>query len=286
MFASMSEIHFDTLAQVSSAELLDTFNESFSDYLVPMHLTLPQLEIKMRSEGVDLSLSAGAFSGEKLVGFILHGVNTEEGKRIAYNAATGVIPAERGKRLTLRLYDHILPLLRQNNISKSRLEVIDTNERAIKTYAKAGFMTVRRLDSFKGKAATAAIDKVKFIDAAAPSWEQLKTWWDWTPSWQNSIITVENLGEKVSTTYILHEDEPVGYACFSPASGRILQLAINKKHRQRGFGKMLISHLGSVTPAPELSIINVDAAAGASRNFFISQGMKHFISQHEMELVL
>jgi len=84
-----------TLENISTETLLDVFNLSFSDYIVPFCLTKEQLEDKIKSDGIDLSLSVGAFENDALIAFIFHGYDVIDYVKYAYNAGTGVIPSKR-----------------------------------------------------------------------------------------------------------------------------------------------------------------------------------------------
>ena len=76
-------MQFKTLENTSIAELLHVFNEAFSDYPIPMHLTKEQLINKFVAESIKKEYSAGAFEGDKPVDFILHGFGVFYGKKIA-----------------------------------------------------------------------------------------------------------------------------------------------------------------------------------------------------------
>jgi len=121
-----------TLEKITTEKLLEVFNLSFSDCVVPFCLTKEQLEDKIKSDSIKLEFSVGAFEDDQLIAFILHGYDTIDNLKIVYNAGTGVIPAKRGNKLTAKLYDYILPFLHENDIDKLLLEVISTNEPAIK----------------------------------------------------------------------------------------------------------------------------------------------------------
>lgn len=139
-----------TLEGISSQEILEVFNHSFSDYFIPFKLTHEQLVDKMKADRTDLSLSVGAFENDKLVAFILHGFDTINNEKIVYNGGTGVIPENRGAGLTKQMYSFILPLLKKKGIHKLLLEVISNNVQAIKSYKKSGFKVKRTLTCYKG----------------------------------------------------------------------------------------------------------------------------------------
>lgn len=144
-------IQIKTLAKTSLEKITGTFNLAFSDYFVPIHLTLEQLSAKMKSDRVNLEYSVGAFEEEELIGFILHGTDIIEDKKVAYNGGTGVIPSKRGKGLTKQMYDFILPRLKEEGIDYLTLEVIFKNIQAIKSYERVGFKIARELKCYKGK---------------------------------------------------------------------------------------------------------------------------------------
>lgn len=46
----MKNTNIQTLETIDTSQILQVFNESFADYIVPMKLTEEQLEFKMKSE--------------------------------------------------------------------------------------------------------------------------------------------------------------------------------------------------------------------------------------------
>ena len=277
---------FQTLENISTSDILATFNQSFSDYILPFHLTLPQLEEKIKNDSLRLELSAGAFESGKLVGFILHGFDIIDNKRVIYNAGTGVIPEKRGNKLTAGLYDYIFPLLKTENVDNTQLEVLTENKPAIKTYEKIGFEISRKLDCYKGAISIEIpnnnyeIKELKLYD-----WEIMKSFWDWEPSWQNSITAVENVKDSIISIGIYDHSTLLGYLLFNPKSKRVQQFAIDKKYRKQGLGKQLFGHIASEFGA-EMSLINIDADATGTAQFLAPLGFEKYIMQYEMRLKL
>ena len=139
-----------TLERISLEQLSEAFNKAFTKYFVPIRMTPDILREKMHNDRVSLALSAGAFEGNELGGFVLHGYDELDGQMQAYNAATGVLPQYRGNRLTGKLYEFILPILKEQKVERCVLEVIDQNAPAIRTYESMGFSLTRELPCFKG----------------------------------------------------------------------------------------------------------------------------------------
>ena len=109
-------MEISSLKNLSILELTTLFNLAFADYFVKINLTPEILQEKIYSENVKLNKSVGIFSGNKPVGFILHAVRTINEQKIAYNAGTGVVPEFRGEKSTIKMYKHILPILKKSGV--------------------------------------------------------------------------------------------------------------------------------------------------------------------------
>lgn len=277
-------ITIKTLENSSIEQILEVFNLSFSDYIVPFCLSKEQLTEKIKSDGIQLEISVGVFDNDKLIAFILHGYNLVGNLKVVYNAGTGVIPAKRGNKLTSKLYEFILPIFLQNNIDKIQLEVITTNSAALKTYKNLGFEIVRELNCYKGSLQETDISEdfeIRNLDEY--NWQKLQSFWDFKPSWQNSITAVEKLKNTNVSLGIYVKSDLFGYIIYNPALKRIQQFAIDKNNRNKGFGNALLSHI-STHYGKEISVINVKENIDV--NLFMSKvGLQKFIKQYEMELV-
>ncbi len=272
-----------TLQGTDLNEILSAFNEAFSDYFVPLQLTEEQLVNKMKADKTDLSLSVGVFDEQKLVGFILHGYDTIDNRRLIYNGGTGVIPSKRGSGLTKQLYQFILPMLKEKGIDSIVLEVISENIQAIKSYEKSGFEIVRRLACFKGTVSISKTNSVIQIRSLESyDWLKMQSFWDIQPTWQNSKnVTDELITTNISLAAYL-KDRLVGYVIFNPQSKRIQQISVHQDFRQQGIGSTLVSNLVD-NYGDNISIINIDKKANHVLQFFNSIGLENYLEQLEME---
>ncbi|MFX1376071.1 MAG: hypothetical protein ACFFA0_09685 [Promethearchaeota archaeon] len=66
---------FIELSRFSESEILDSHNEAFSDYEVPMQISLDSFKYFNLRRGIMYDLSLGAVDDEKLVGFILNAID-------------------------------------------------------------------------------------------------------------------------------------------------------------------------------------------------------------------
>ena len=107
-------MEFVDLSQFSELEILDAHNKAFSDYEVPMQLSLESFKYFNQRRGVQYDLSFGAVEGNELVGFILNAIDIWEGKRTAYDCGTGVIPEFRQKGIGNQIFSELLNYRTQN----------------------------------------------------------------------------------------------------------------------------------------------------------------------------
>jgi ribosomal protein S18 acetylase RimI-like enzyme len=274
-----------SLENIETNELVAVFNQSFSDYIVPLEITKEQLENKIKSDNIKLEFSVGAFENNRLIGFILHGLNFVNGNKITYNAGTGVIPEKRGNKITFKLLEHIIPKLKEQNVTKIKLEVITENEIAFRTYKKIGFEIIRELNCYKGQIKSKIESKFKILPLKNYDWELLKSFWDWDPTWQNSISSAENTSHLNVAIGAFDSNSLIGYLIYNPNSNRIQQFAVNKEHRNQGVGKQIFQYI-SRENEKDFSTINIETKSLNTNTFLLSLGLEVYIKQYEMELKL
>ena len=92
-----------------------SFNDAFSDYIIKFTATEEYLKTRWEAAAVNFDLSFGAFKNNKLIGFIIHGIDKQNGINTAFNVATGVIPEHRGKRIVKEI------IMTQYEMNKNRI---------------------------------------------------------------------------------------------------------------------------------------------------------------------
>lgn len=265
-----------------------TFNEAFSDYLVAIKISEEQLAEKIKSSNIRLDLSPGAFVDGKLVGFVWHGLGQRNGSPVLWNGGTGVIPSQRGQGISGKLYDYILPELRERGYERTALEVIIGNDPAIHTYQKKGFEVTRTLDCFRGRLAEPTVGGIsdsldRRILKKPLDWTSLHRLRSWQPTFQNDDARMDLLGDKIRAEGIFSGEELVGYILFDARwdYGDIYQFGVREDYRQQGIGKYLLS-IAQYRKTVPLKIINVDAGHQPSTAFFKAIGFERIIGQYEM----
>ena len=278
-------MNFQTLENISLPRLAELFNNAFADYFVKVNLTPDILEEKIYSEDIDLNFSMGFFEHERPVGFMLHAIREIDGKKVAYNAGTGVIKEFRGQNATVKMYEHLIPLLKKQSVSEVLLEVIEQNTAAIRSYEKAGFNIVADLPCFNGavkKPVSIAGVEVKELEKL--QFSEVQKFFDWQPTWQHTNATISKM-ENLRTFGAFMNDKLVGFLIGQPSRARVYQFGVAKEFRKKGIGKALFYAFAEAMQS-EISIINIDDPSGNSQLFLQQIGLKPFLSQYKMKLKL
>lgn len=270
------------LTPADFTSLYECFLDAFSDYQVDMRMSQEQFEQRLVRDGVRLEISAGAFDGNRMVGFYINASGMWLGKLTAYDAGTGVIPAYRRQGVAKELFAFMVPHLKEASFSQYLLEVLTTNESAVSLYRRLGFTETRRLAVFRRS------EPVKPPDAAVhvlrmeePDWQLFKSFWDGYPSWQNSIDAVERIATDRVVICAYVDDRCVGYGVVFKPAATLMQLAVAPAYRRKGIASSILSVLqGEVSES--LKVNNIDEQLNCPMAFFKSNDFKQVLEQYEM----
>lgn len=278
-------IQFKTLENIAIETLVDTFNEAFAEYFVPIKLTPELLHFKFKTENIALNLSVGAFDNNRLIGFIFHCLDAIDGKKIVYNGGTGVLKDYRGKQITKKMYDYALNNLFTNDLNEVVLEVFDVNIPAIKTYQDVGFNVDEKVFCYSGivtKKPLLTTFTIKEVDL--PNWDVYQKFWEINPTWQNSIPAINRILDKVKIIEVFNVNECIGYAIFNCLNGRIYQIATKKEMQSKGDGAFMLQYISGFNK--QLSITNVAENSVRTHNFFKNHLFKLTATQLKMTKIL
>ncbi|GGI11490.1 GNAT family N-acetyltransferase [Gottfriedia solisilvae] len=280
-----------SLEHINLQEFTTCFNDAFSDYIIPFKVSPHYLAERFTGAGIHYNLSFGVFSQDKQVAFIMHGIEEHNGEKIAFDIGTGVIPPYRGKRLVAQIYNYAIPILKQHNVQKCLLEVIQTNEKAIKVYNNLGFQIKRELSCFKGSIRIdpppSTTPKHICIATVSPNkfdWSIAHAFWNFEPSWEQSVQAILRNPHLYDVITISEQNTIYGYAVIDSKQGRILQFGVLKEKRNQGFGHSLFQWIGKRHSI--ISINNVDKYDIESIRFLKKIGLNIHIEQYEMEKTL
>ncbi|WP_372757120.1 GNAT family N-acetyltransferase [Mariniflexile sp.] len=279
-------ITFKTLEKTDLNIILEALNTAFSDYIIPLEFTSETFKYKLTNDRINLNYSVGAFENGKLIAFILHGLEICHHKKILYNAGTGVIPNKRGQRLTTQLYNFMFPKFEEANMSRIILEVITANKSALKVYEIIGFKTQRKFYSYKGIITNQPRESKYIIKQfEITDWKEIKSFWDFEPSWQNNIQAIEKGKNTNISLGVFEKDTLLGYVCFNPKNNIIKQFAVKNTKRRNGIASLLFDYL-SYNYSSNFYIVNIESTSSSTIKFLENYGLNKVFSHYEMVLDL
>ena len=135
-FAAGSSFSLDALAHI--------FTRSFEAYFYPGKTTAAVLAARVRTEQIDLHRSLVLQLADAPAGIALLGLRGDR----AWCGGFGVMLPFRGRGLAHHLAAAMLEQARQAGARACMLEVLTRNDRALKTYLRAGFQARRDLQIF------------------------------------------------------------------------------------------------------------------------------------------
>lgn len=277
---------YRTLADVNTEDIHRAFVDAFSDYQVKMDLPLWKLQNMLQRRGYVAEKSMGAFKDGMLVGFILNGCRMWADKLTIYDLGTGVIPEHRKKGLTTKLFQRVLEQLRAESVEQYLLEVIQQNTAAYELYSKKGFEISRTFSCYKLQKSQYKPQNVYKVDKTAAfteaKWTEMKKFWDFEPSWQNSVESVCAASEEFDFYTVSMEGNVVGYGIIERKTGDIPQIAVDRNHRNKGIGGSIMSVLVNCTEADQVAVLNVDDGSKVTKEYLCELGFEHYVDQYEM----
>lgn len=265
-------LHADDFPAVHAA-----FLEAFGDYAVPFHISGPDLEEMLRRRGYVPDASVALFEGERIVAFTLNGIGEWDRLRTGYDTGTGIVPSHRGRGLSKEMLDASIERLRAHRAVQYLLEVLQSNERAIAIYRRAGFEATRELQCWRMEAGASVGDE-DVETFTGIDWDRLSTFFDAAPSWQNSIDSIARAAAPRTILGVRENERLLGCAVVFD-NGDLPFVAVAREARRRGIGTKL---LNAAAAGRALRILNVDASLAAAASFLTACGATKTVAQFEM----
>ncbi len=275
-----------SLKNTSFDELFEAFGQAFADYEIQIDKEEHRAMLKRR--GFDPALSFAAFDGGKIVSFTCNGIGDFYGSPTAYDTGTGTLEEYRGQGLATRVFEQSIPYLKEAGIERYLLEVLQHNTGAVSVYRKIGFETTREFYYFRAEAGniengTKTLDPsfaLRTIDIG--EYPSIASFWDFRPSWQNSVESIGRSREGFVCTGVFDGDRLVGYGVFEPSSGDVTQLAVDREYRRRGIGSALFGRMLEEARHDSIKIINTDVGCDSMTGFLRSKKIEPAGKQFEM----
>jgi ribosomal protein S18 acetylase RimI-like enzyme len=279
-------VRIETAVGADPADLCDALNDAYSDYPVPFSLTPAQLSFLLRSRGFAPELSALAYDETGAIA-ALWLTGRPRGDR-AYVIAVGVRRAHLRRGLARALFDAALPWLRARGVASLSLEVIEQNHAARTLYRSLGFAEMRRLACLRATAMGLEPSQHWSPEHASLTAldELARRERDWRPSWQNETESLREIAEDVDVEAVFADGACIGAGAFIIPTRSVAQIVVARGRRRRGVGKALLAAWAARHGEGAMSMINVDAEAGATLAFLRAHGFADTVGQVDMRLVL
>ena len=275
-----------SLNNICLDELFEAFEQAFADYEVQLNKV--ELLTMLKRRGFEPDASFGAFDGNKIVSFTCNGIGNLHGTPTAYDTGTGTLKNYQGKGLATQVFKYSIPHLKALGVKEYLLEVLQHNTGALSVYQKLGFEVIREFYYFKLKNAqiSKTIRTPDFPYTLKPikidEYDSISNFWDFKPSWQNSIEAIERSLEDFICLGVFSEGNLIGYGVFEPTSGDVTQIAVDKRFRRRGVGSLLFQKMLESNRHSSIKIINTDVECHSITAFLQSKNIEPAGKQFEM----
>lgn len=115
----------------------------------PSASALDRLLGRFGPDGIRAEQSIVAFVDDQPVGYVFIAIKVVNGKKLAWNGGTAVLPEYRGLGLAKAMMREALDALREQEVDRAYLEVVVYNDRAISAYINGGFHIVDRVTGMR-----------------------------------------------------------------------------------------------------------------------------------------
>lgn len=257
--------------------------DSFSDYAVPMQLSLQAFEAMLRQRSFVAGHSHVALVEGEVAAIWLVSVRKDS----AYLICSGTRPAYRTRGLARSLAAASLSTLRGAGLASFQTEVLTSNRAADALYRSLGMTPVRLFDCYAVPPVQSVPQRGVEIARWADIAEEVAELRDWRPSWQNNDVSLAALGDEDLLCLCLRDHALLaGYAVVSVASGTVHQLAVRKDLRGQGEGLRLIRAARHALPDKALKLINIDHSDAAFRALMTRSHARETVQQLELSMAL
>ena len=275
-----------SLGKISFNTIFKAFNQAFAGYEV--QLNSAQLQTMLKRRGFNPELSFAAFDRDEIIAFTLNGTGDFNGIPTAYDTGTGTLKDYRGKGLATKIFEYSIPYLRKMNIEQYLLEVLQHNTKAVSVYKHLGFEVTREFNYFiqKNEEINNEHRTVNVPYSIKPTgierFSSISDFWDFYPSWQNSFESIKRATDDFVNLGVFAEEKLIGYCIFEPASGDIMQIAVEKQNRRKGIATLLLKEVVKLNKNDTVKIVNTDILCSSITNFLKAKDIAVKGKQFEM----
>jgi len=266
----------------TTTALAEIMTACFEGYVVPQAINAEMFNARFRRETLDLRASRVFMEGERPVALVL----VARRGWTARIAAMGIVPSQRAQGFGRAALGEVIDDLRGLGDRRLRLEVIDTNEPAIRLYRSLGFESRRRLIGYRRPADVGTpsavadlieVDPLSIARRAAEEGAADLPWFVAPETLAAAAAPARGLSLE-GKAFAIVEPAP------QPASLALRTLFVNRDARGRGCGRAMISALAAAHPGQDL-LISANFPEELAPGFMLSMGFERTpISRFEMDL--
>lgn len=269
--------YYQNLERVSLNDISQCLNATFSDYAIPIRLNEEDLTGLFLASGIDRSLSFGAFFEGQMVGCMLNSRSIYQGYRAAFDVATGVVPEHRGKQVFAGLFALSQQTMKQYQIQRYYLEVLQQNTPAISLYQRHGFSITREFVVFNRSASSESQipEKVQYSAFSAFDFGETDGIHRNKPSYEHTDSLLNLCPDLYDFAYIKKQDISA-WCVFDKRPGEILQFGWDCIQDLREIVQWLLVRYPSIT------VKNMDSTEHKLLDMMASLSFRTVARQYEM----
>jgi GNAT superfamily N-acetyltransferase len=207
----MPEWTFKPVTSVDFELFTAAFNRAYSDYFMPIIMTVRAFRSLVERDDLDMSASVAALEGPDIVGTGLLGIRGAMG----WIGGMGVVPERRRRGIGRQMMHYLLERAHERGLTQVFLEVIEANEGAYALYHQIGFQEVRHLLVLDRNPKTVPAPVTGYVlqdQSLNALLAHFETFHDVPNCWQRGYDSLAGMGSTIKGYGLLKGDRLVGYA--------------------------------------------------------------------------
>jgi len=284
------KIKYRYLTDIPIETVQRCMQDSFADYQLDMsYMTVEVMKHRNAICRNDPECSVGAFEGDKMIGFLNVGIDQIDGELVAFDGGTGVVKEYRGQGVAGKMFAKSVDSLKEKNIQKYILEVLQENTKAIRAYEKEGFKVLRNLKCYDIaiKNYTGITTKIPNVQIKAISVNELESNWHFIKypvSWEHMLSGLMEVEKEISIFGAFENENCIGFIVYTPFMCWLTAIGINPMYLEKNkLIDLLIGHLfENINPVkPKVSVNNL-TEKDPLNDILKSLGFDNVVDQYEM----
>jgi ribosomal protein S18 acetylase RimI-like enzyme len=254
----MPPLSYRPISQVDFDVFTTAFNQAYSDYFVPITMTVPTFRALIARDDVDLDASVVALDGDVIVGTGLLGIRDNVG----WIGGMGVIPGRRRQGIGRQMMVFLLDRARERGLQQIHLEVIEANRGAYALYRQLGFVDQRYLlvvERSPGQPPNLPLLYPVEEWSANSVLQHYPAFHDLTNCWQRDLPSLQALTSHVQSWAALDNGKVIGYALGWAGQNHIqlVDLAAAPTRDHETIARALLTHLHRQYPGAHGNTYNI-----------------------------